>query len=71
MAWRTLKCCQDYALNKEKFDLFRRINPEKKKHIFSCPYLWPYIKIVMWCLTHHLSYISGILIDIKGIIRRQ
>lgn len=44
------------SLHKE----FRKIYPEKKHFIWQCTTINLKLKIIMWCLTHHMSFVTFI-----------
>ena len=62
MCWRMIRTTQDMVLDSSRWDEFRSILPEKRRYIYSCPYLNKKIRINMWCVTHHLSFISHIML---------
>lgn len=58
MCWRILKNKQDCLLDRKTYQKFINLVPESKKYILSCPYLNVKLKIMGWCLTHHLQFVS-------------
>ena len=62
MCWRMLKATLEMVLNRKRWSDFHRILPEKRHYICSCPYLNAKQKLNMWCLTHHLSIVSHMLL---------
>lgn len=70
MAWRSLKASQELALNVRSFGKFCNYNPDKKDYIFSCPFIGIKLKIIIWCLTHKLSWIAWTIVDIRTILKR-
>ena len=70
MAWRSLKASQELALNVKSFEEFRNYIPDKKDFIFSCPFIGKKLKIIMWCLTHNMSWIAWSIIKVRTILRR-
>lgn len=65
MCWRMLKATQELVLERETWNTFREMVPEKKHYIWDCPYINNKLKLNMWCLTHHLSWISGLLLILR------
>lgn len=65
MCWRMLKATQELVLERETWNAFREMVPEKKHYIWDCPYINNKLKLNMWCLTHHLSWISGLLLILR------
>ena len=49
---------QELVLDVNRHDEFLKIYPEGHNHIWDCPYINKKLKIMMWCLTHHLSWIT-------------
>ena len=65
MCWRMLKATQDLVLDKRIWKAFREMVPEKKQYIWDCPYINNKLKMNMWCLTHHLSWISQLMLNLR------
>lgn len=70
MAWRLLKASQEFALNVNDFEKFKRFNPEKREYIFGCPFVRKINQVNMWCLTHHLSFLSKIYVNLRTLLYR-
>lgn len=70
LSWRSLKVSQTWALDTKTFELFKEYNPDKKHYILNCPFLNRKMKIITWCLTHHLSFISAIIVNTRRILGR-
>lgn len=56
--WKILNSKQEWLLNTKDFSKFLEIIPESNKFILTCPYLNVKLKIMGWCLVHHLGFIS-------------
>lgn len=65
MCWRMLKATQELVLERKTWNTFREMVPEKKHYIWDCPYINNKLKLNMWCLTHHLSWISVLLLILR------
>ena len=65
MCWRMLKSTQELVLERETWKDFLAMVPEKKHHIWDCPYINMKLKFNMWCLTHHLSWISRLMLNLR------
>ncbi len=65
MCWRMLKATQELVLARETWKDFLTMVPEKKHYIWDCPYINRKLKINMWCLTHHLSWISLLMLNLR------
>lgn len=65
MCWRMLKATQELVLDKSDWKAFQEMVPEKKHYIWDCPYINRKLKINMWCLTHHLSWISLLMLNFR------
>ena len=65
MCWRMLKATQELVLERETWKDFLSMVPEKKCHIWDCPYINRKLQINMWCLTHHLSWISLLMLNLR------
>ena len=62
ISWRMLKATQEMVLSRERWGDFRSILPEKRHYICSCPFINSKLKLNMWCLTHHLSFVSHLML---------
>ena len=65
MCWRMLKATQELVLDKSDWKAFQEMVPEKKHYIWDCPYINRKLKMNMWCLTHHLSWISLMMLNLR------
>ena len=65
MCWRMLKATQELVLDKRTWKEFQEMVPEKKHYIWDCPYINRKLKMNMWCLTHHLSWISLLMLNLR------
>ena len=65
MCWRMLKATQELVLDKSNWKAFQEMVPEKKHYIWDCPYINRKLKMNMWCLTHHLSWISLLILNLR------
>lgn len=67
MSWRILKSKQELVLNTATYNDFLSISPESHDYIWSCPWLNFKLKLMMWCLVHHLGFISRAMLKLRGI----
>ena len=65
MCWRMLKATQELVLDKSNWKAFQEMVPQKKHYIWDCPYINRKLKMNMWCLTHHLSWISLLMLNLR------
>ena len=65
MCWSMLKATQELVLDKRTWKEFQEMVPEKKHYIWDCPYINRKLKMNMWCLTHHLSWISLMMLNLR------
>lgn len=70
LCWRLLKSEQEYILDKNQHHLFLVTHPDSHKFIWSCPYLNKKVKIMMWCLTHHLPFITYLIVKARKLLNR-
>lgn len=68
--WRLLKGKQSWALNFSMQNEFLSFFPEKRKYIMSSPTLDLKMKIIMWCITHHIKWVANSMIIINRIFKR-
>ena len=66
MGWRILKSKQELILDPDRHKEFMNIYPLSHKYIGNCPYINTKLKIMMWCLTHHLSWITYAMIYVRN-----
>ena len=67
LCWRILKSKQEWLRSTETYNQFVQLVPESKEYIWSCPYLNLKLKIMGWCLTHHLRFISVCLLFLRNL----
>ena len=65
ICWRMLKATQELVLDKSTWKAFQEMVPEKKHYIWDCPYINRKLKMNMWCLTHHLSWVSLLMLNLR------
>ncbi|MCM1292335.1 MAG: glycosyltransferase [Bacteroides sp.] len=70
MAWRMLVTTQQLALDSSKFDEFIQLNKDSKKSILSHPTLGTKMKIIQWCLTHHLRSAAWMIVKLRKLLGR-
>ena len=63
--WRILKGKQEYLLDTKTYSKFINTLPESNRYILSCPYLNIKLKIMGWCLVHHLKFISLVFLFLR------
>lgn len=56
--WKILNTKQEWLLDSSSYEKFIRTIPESNHYILSCPYLNVKLKIMGWCLVHHLKFVS-------------
>lgn len=66
---RILYDCQRFVLDSSLHSEFIKIYPEKKRFIWRCTTINLKLKIVMWCLTHHLSFIASLFCWLRCLIK--
>lgn len=74
MGWRILKSKQEWVLDIDTHREFMNLHPDSHEYIWSCPYINKKLKIMMWCLTHHMSWITYAIIyarNLKEILIRK
>ncbi|WP_289090796.1 glycosyltransferase family 2 protein [uncultured Bacteroides sp.] len=65
IGWRILRNKQEWVLDKDTYDKFISLHPECHKYIWSCPLINFKLKVMMWTLTHHLSFISRFMLFLR------
>lgn len=68
MCWRILKAKQDLILDIKSWNEFLKLTPESKNYIFSCPFINSKLKIMMWCLTHHLKAVTAFIVLLRKVL---
>lgn len=68
MSWRTLKAGQEMTLNSSRFEDFKNYNPDKKNHIWDCPFIGFKIKMLSWLITHNCKPIAFIIIRLRKLL---
>ena len=67
MCWRVLKSSQELVLDSSTYPEFLSFYPQCHRYILSCPYLNLKLKIMMWCLCHHLGAVSRLMLSIRNL----
>ena len=65
MCWRVLKSTQELVLDRREWRKFKEVTPEKSCYIWNCPYINRKLKLNMWCLTHHISWLSWSMLILR------
>lgn len=65
--WRILKGKQEYLLDKKTYRKFIEIVSESNQYILTCPYYNIKQKIMGWCLTHHMAFVSLFLLCLRNL----
>lgn len=66
LCWRILKSKQEWVLKTETYNRFLKFYPESNQYIWSCPFIYNLkLRIMMWCLVHHLSLISRFMLLLR------
>jgi len=65
MSWRFLRSKDPMLIQKKELTDYLTFHPESHAYICSCPYLSIIRKVMAWCLTHHLKFVTFLLIDIR------
>lgn len=74
MCWRVLKSKQEAILAINRHNEFLELYPNSHSYIWNCPFINNKLKIMMWCLTHHMSWITYAIIyarNLKEILIRK
>ncbi|MCM1292334.1 MAG: glycosyltransferase [Bacteroides sp.] len=70
MAWRSLWHSHPLALAQKRWSEFLSHNPDKKHYIFDCPHINTKMKVITWCLTHHLRPVAWSIVTFRNILGR-
>lgn len=66
LCWRILKSKQEWLLDEATYTNFLSLYPECHNYIWSCPFLNVKIKIMAYCLTHHLKPVSVLMLKLRN-----
>lgn len=67
---RVLHDYQRMVLDVSLHEDFVTIYPDKKHFIWSCSSINLKLKVMMWCLTHHLSFITYLFVKARKLLNR-
>lgn len=70
LSWRLLKATKDMVLDISKFNMFLSVYPRKGRYIFRCPLINRKLKLIMWCLYHHLRPVASLIVKTRALIGR-
>lgn len=68
--WRILKGKQEWLLDTKTYDRFLTTMPESNQYIISCPYYNIKLKIMGWCLVHHMVCVSKFFLLLRHLKSR-
>lgn len=71
LCWRILKSKQEWVLSTSTYNKFLDLYPESHNYILSCPFLNIKLKIMMWCLVHHVGVISKFMLLLRYLKNRN
>lgn len=66
---RLLYMMQAYILEGE-LEKFRIRFPDKRTYIWTCPAINIKMKIMMWCVVNHLSYLTLMIVKVRRLLSR-
>lgn len=66
---RILHDYQRMVLDPSQHQEFLKIYPDKKNYIWKSTTINLKLKIMMWCLTHHMSYIVRVFCKLRQLVR--
>ena len=67
MSWRILKSKQELVLKTATYNEYLALFPLSHNYIWSCPWLNFKLKLMMWCLVHHLRYVSILMLKLRNV----
>lgn len=67
LSWRVLKSKQEFILDRRKWKDFLNFYPESGKYILSCPFLNFKLKVMMWCVTHRMGFVTEFLLFLRNL----
>lgn len=70
LCWRILKAKQEWILASEEHKTFLKTYPESHRYILSCPMINKKLKIMMWCKTHHLGWVTNGIVFLRNLLER-
>lgn len=70
LCWRVLRAKQEWILSLEKHKTFLSTYPESHRYILNNPMINHKLKVMMWCKTHHLGWITNGIICFRKVLQR-
>lgn len=67
---RILHDYQRFVLDPSLHSEFCKIYPEKKNYIWDCTTINFKLKLMMWCLTHNLSFLTMIFCKVRNLLKK-
>lgn len=67
MSWRILKSKQELVLKTTTYNEYLALFPLSHNYIWSCPWLNFKLKLMMWCLVHHLRCVSVLMLKLRNV----
>ena len=65
------KMCKEKKSLNHFYNKFLDLYPESHNYILSCPFLNIKLKIMMWCLVHHVGVISKFMLLLRYLKNRN
>ncbi len=70
ICWRILKAKQEWILDPKEHKTFLATYPESHSYILNNPMINNKLKIMMWCTTHHLGWVTNGIIFLRNLLER-
>lgn len=70
LCWRVLRAKQEWILSFEKHKTFLSTYPKSHRYILNNPMINNKLKVMMWCKTHHLGWITNGIIFFRKVLKR-
>lgn len=70
LCWRVLRGKQEWILASDKHKIFLDTYPESHRYILNNPLINNKLKIMMWCKTHHLEWVTDWMIFLRKFFKR-
>lgn len=67
LSWRVLKSKQEFILDKRKWADFLSFYPESHRYVLSCPFLNLKLKLMMWCVTHRMGFVTDGILHLRNL----
>ena len=70
ISWRIINALRNMILDSSRFEEFKQHYPDKKKHIWGCPFINFKLRVLAWLITHNCESTAKAIIRLRKFLGR-